>query len=158
MVGIRGKGNRLADWHEGPTGPAGWKRVPSLLALAGYVAVAGLSSDIARVLGYPGTDGVRVIAISFFAVIVLCMFTERGRWPLWKRLAFLPASFLAHVVLTVPAAAALGVLRHSPDHVRTVGEQRAVFLLASFPILIVAMRQSRLFMRTSRRPAADADT
>ena len=120
------------------------------LMLAVYFLIAGYSSDIASLFGYAGTDGVRVISIAFFAIIILCVATERGRWPLWKRLVFVPASFVMHVVLTIPAGAMLGVLMRSPDHVRTVGEQRAVFILASLPVLLYAMHQSRLFVRSLR--------
>jgi hypothetical protein len=140
-----------------PAGPLEWRTAPSLLTFAGYLALAGLSSDIVRALGHPDTDGLKVITAAFFGIIVVCMFTQRTGWPLWKRIAFLPASFLAHVALTIPAAATLGVLMHSPDHVRTLGEQRAVFLMASFPILILALRQSRVFVRPSRSLATGGE-
>jgi hypothetical protein len=125
-------------------------RLRFLLALAVYFLLAGYSSDIAALLGYPGTDGLQVITVGFFALIIICMLTERGRWPVWKRLVFVPASFVMHVVLTIPAGAMLGILKRSPDHVRTIGEQRAVFVLASLPILLYALHQSRLFVRASR--------
>lgn len=127
-----------------------WRRIHSLLVFGAYLVVAGFSSDIMSVLGRPGTDGLDAITVAFFGIIIVCMLTERGRWPVWKRIAFLPASFLAHVVLTVPSGAVMGVLMRSPDHVRTIGEQRAGFLMASFPVLIFSMRQSRLFVRPSR--------
>jgi len=52
------------------------------------------------------------------------------------------------VLLTIPSGSALGVLMRMPNRVRTTGEQRAVFLLASIPILIYSMRRSSLFVRT----------
>jgi len=122
-------------------------RLRFLLGLGTYFLLAGYSSDIEALLGYPGTDGLQVITVGFFALIIICMLTERGRWPVWKRLVFFPASFVMHVVLTVPSGAMLGILKRSPDHVRTIGENRAQFVLASIPILLYAMHQSWLFMR-----------
>jgi hypothetical protein len=78
------------------------------------------------------------------------MTTQRSGWRVWKRVLFLPACFIAHVVLTIPAAAALGILMYSFNHVRSVAEQRAVFILASIPILVYSMWQSSLFVREEK--------
>ena len=119
-----------------------WKQIVSV-----YWLITVLASEIQSILGFGEGDGVWVISGAFFLLIIVCMATQRTGWPPWKRIACLPASFVAHVVLTIPASAALGVLKHSVDHDRTDAEQRAVFLLASIPILAYSMWQSRLFVR-----------
>ena len=134
-----------------------WRRAPAWAAVSAYWLVSVLASEIQSLAGFGEGDGVRVISVAFFLVIAICMMTQRTGWPLWKRVAFLPATFAAHVILTVPSASALGVLMRSADHVRTVGEQWAVFLLASIPILVYSMRQSYLFVRTATASSSGWD-
>ena len=123
-----------------------WNYVSLWITFSFYWLVSVLSSDIESLFGYEGSDGVYTISATFFLIIIICMVTERGRWQIWKRMIYIPLCFLFHVLLTIPSSAALGILKFSPDHVRTHAEQRAVFLLASIPILVYSMRQSRLFV------------
>lgn len=128
-----------------PSGPR-WNPLTAWLAVSGYWLVTYLSSRIQALVGAGAGDGVPVIAAVFFGIVILCMATERGGWPLIRRAAFVPASLVAHAVLTVPAAAALGILAHDPERTRSAAEGRAVFLLASLPVLAYAMWRSRLFV------------
>ena len=123
-----------------------WNRFTTWLAVSGYWLVVYLSSRIQALVGAGSGDGVPVIAAAFFGLIILCMLTERGGWSHLKRAAFVPASLAAHALLTVPMAAALGILVYEPDRVRSAAEQRAVFVLASLPVLAYAMWRSRLFV------------
>ena len=130
-----------------------WNRFTAWVAITAYWLAAYLGTRIQSTIGAGEGDGVPVIAAIFFALVILCMATERGDWPLLKRAAFVPASLAGHAILTIPMAAALGILAYDPTHVRTVGEQRAVFILASLPILAYAMWRSRLFVRP--QPASE---
>lgn len=123
-----------------------WNRFSVWLAVSGYWLAIYLSSRIQSLVGAGDGDGVPVVAAVYFCIIIVCMATERGGWTVLKRAAFVPASLAAHAFLTLPAAAALGILMYDPDRVRSIAEQRAVFILASLPVLAYAMWRSRLFV------------
>ena len=135
------------------TGPR-WKPFTVWLAVSGYWLATYLSSRIQALVGGGAGDGVPVIAAVFFSLVILCMLTERTGWNALKCTALVPASLVAHALLTVPAAAALGILMFDPEHARTAAEQRAVFILASLPILAAAMWRSRLFVSDPAGPRA----
>lgn len=129
-----------------------WRQISVWIVASVYWLISVFASAIQKSLGLGEGDGVRVIAAAFFLIVIICMITQRTQWRLWKRILYLPASFVAHVILTVPSAAALGVLMRSAGHGRTYAEQRAVFLLASIPILAYSMKQSYLFVRGESPP------
>jgi lysylphosphatidylglycerol synthetase-like protein (DUF2156 family) len=132
-----------------------WRQIPIWTAVSVYWVISVFSSQIQKLLGLGEGDGVWVIAATFFLIVIICMITQRTGWRLWKRIVYLPASFLAHVILTIPSSAALGILMRTVGRERTVAEQRAVFLLASIPILVYSMRQSYLFIRTEKTEASE---
>ena len=76
---------------------------------------------------------------------MLIVFTVRERIKMIYKLLIIPASWLIHTVLTFPAALLLGILKYDPEHIRTAAEHRAVFVLASIPIILFGMKKSRLF-------------
>jgi len=144
-----------------PQGAANrWRQTSVWIVVSVYWLISVFSSAIQKSIGLGEGDGVWVIAAAFFLIILACMITQRTQWRLWKRIAYLPLSFVAHVLLTVPSSMALGILKRSTDaYARTDAEQRAVFLLASIPIVVFSMRQSRLFVGCqSSRNALDGNT
>jgi hypothetical protein len=143
---------RRAEW-----GP-GWRAFPVWLAISTYWLAAYLGSRIQALLGADGGNGVPVIAAVFFSIISLSMLTERGGWTALKRVAFVPACLVGHAFLTVPVAAALGILVRDTEHVRSMAEQRAVFILASLPILACAMWRSSLFVISGEMAKGKAAT
>ncbi len=118
---------------------------------------AAVSSRIEGLFRARESDGVILISVVFFLIIIVCMATQRSGWRVWKRILYLPACFIVHVVLTIPAAATLGIMMYSLNHTRSVAEQRAVFILASIPILVYSMRQSRLFVREEKHPDGESE-
>ena len=76
-------------------------------------------------------------------LVIVCAATERGRWRLWKRIALVPGAWLAQAVLQIPAVFAVGlpIAMWRPDVV-----ERMIGLAASVPVVIFAMRHSRLFV------------
>jgi hypothetical protein len=127
---------------------AHWNHRNLWIAIVLYWTFAIFSSEIESLFGFPEGDGVDAISVVFFLIVILCMITERGTMKIWQRIAAVPVAFLLHAALTIPASSALGVLKYAPDHVRTLGEQRAVFLIASLPVLLLAMWRSRPFVKS----------
>ena len=124
-----------------------WRQISVWVLASVYWLISVFASVIQKSVGLGEGDGVPVIAAAFFLIVITCMITQRTQWRLWKRILYLPASFLAHVILTIPSSEALGIAKRSAGHGRTDAEQRAVFLLASIPILVYSMKQSYLFVR-----------
>jgi hypothetical protein len=62
---------------------------------------------------------------------------------MWQRIALVPGAWLAQAMLQIPAAFAVGLpmALGRPDVV-----ERMIGLAASVPVVIFAMRQSRLFV------------
>lgn len=81
-------------------------------------------------------------------LVTVCMFTERGRWKMWHRIAAIPAAWIGQALLQVPALVAVG---RRPDIA-----ERMVSLAASLPVVIFAMRQSRLFVTRHANPAQES--
>ena len=79
------------------------------------------------------------------SVVLLCVLTYRAAIGLFYQILFLPISWFAHAVLTVPAAFVMGIIILDPNHIRTEGEHRAIFILASLPVLFFALSKSKLF-------------
>jgi hypothetical protein len=82
-----------------------------------------------------------------FVVIVFMIFSYQKKATLIYKIIAIPVSWIIHAILSVPAALVLGILKFDPNHIRTAGEHRAVFLLASIPLLIYFMRKSTLFQK-----------
>lgn len=87
--------------------------------------------------------------IIFLLFVTLFILTFRNKVKIIYRLLIIPASWIVHVIMTIPAAFSLGILMYSPDHIRTNGEHRAVFILASLPILVYLLTKSKLFVKNN---------
>jgi len=77
--------------------------------------------------------------------VMICLITSRIELKLWQKLAWWLSIFPIHVLFTIPAAATLGILMYDDNHIRTLGEHRAVFFIAAVPIIYIAMWNSRIF-------------
>lgn len=79
-----------------------------------------------------------------FLFIMLIIFCSSSRPRIRFYILAFPLSWIAHSLLTIPAALILGILKYDPNHIRTAGEHRAVFILASIPIIIYFLVKSKL--------------
>lgn len=80
-----------------------------------------------------------------FASVILLLFTLRKKIKMVYMISAIPASWIAHAIFTFPAAILLGIIKYNPEHIRTAGEHRAVFILASIPIIVGVLMYSKLF-------------
>ena len=76
--------------------------------------------------------------------ISICMITERGQWKLWQRRGLVPLSWIVEALLSPFAAFTVGALVYSSGREHLV--DRAIAFFASLPIIIFAMRKSKLFV------------
>lgn len=125
-----------------------WKFWTTIIALFLYWLLLSIDAMLAKEFELPTLTEWWINTLIFFSLMVLCIFTYRTKLNIFYRLLFLPAYWLAHAALTIPAAFVLGILMYDSNHIRTSGEHRAVFILASLPILIFAMNKSKLFTKT----------
>jgi hypothetical protein len=97
---------------------------------------------IQRATGSYAGDYGWIIAV-MVAFVIVCMATERGRWNLWRRIGFVLVAWIGHPLLcrpvnlvVVPIDVLLGTTQFT---------DRGVAFFASIPIVLFAMRRSRLF-------------
>ena len=102
---------------------------------------------MAKLLEYSNLTEWWFSTIIFLSIILLCILTYIPKLNIFYRLLLIPAALLVHAILTAPAAQVLGIIMLDPDHIRTSGEHRAVFIIASLPISIFAMNKSTLFTK-----------
>ena len=83
----------------------------------------------------------------FLVFIAAFVFTHHQNIRLVYKIVLLPASLLLHAILTILAASLLGILMYDENHIRTSGEHRAIFILASLPIFLFFMFKSTIIKR-----------
>lgn len=118
-------------------------RVWSSVILYWFVTTAG-----AGILDRSGLDGLGWTVFSMLVFVGLCMKTERGRWKLWQRIAFLPFAWGVQALFGLFFAHLFGPGLIEADRAHLV--DRMGMLLGSFPLVLFAMRQSRLYTITIR--------
>ena len=87
------------------------------------------------------------IIMCMLIVIIVCMVTERGRWRPWKRVLFVPLAWIAQPLLSIPVLFTVGFFLLSLGREGLI--DRAVTFISSLPLVLFAMRQSRLFVSCS---------
>lgn len=113
-------------------------------ALAAFFGLCWWISGRAREMQLPGAYEAGGIVLLMLAAVAACMLTERGEWPVWKRIAFVPAAFIAHTAICVQLAYEATFLTWTPVHMF----QGGTALAASLPIVAYAMWRSRLFVKS----------
>ena len=79
------------------------------------------------------------------------MATERGEWKTWQRVGFVFLAWIVQAVLAIPVLLTIGMLMGAAGRLNLV--DRAVTFFASIPVVIFAMRHSRLFVQLRNAPA-----
>ena len=120
-----------------------WRARSVVLGLLLYSAAVVVGAIVihARALGV--TAGIHLLRVTALSIFGLCMITERGSWVLWKRIAFVPGAWLIYAYVCVPVAF-VPLAIFAPTYPGVVTE--SVVLVASLPLVVWAMRHSRLFV------------
>ena len=105
---------------------------------AGVIARAGVTQNY---------EAIWVLFIMLVFVSV-CMITDRGPWKPLYRIGFVLLAWITQAALTIPALFTFGLLVHSggrPDLL-----ERVTVFFASLPLLLIAMRRSKLFVKADK--------
>jgi len=86
------------------------------------------------------------ITIVMLIVVIVCMITERGRWKLQQRVGFVFFAWIAHSIFAFSMFIPVGAALSASGRLHLL--ERTVTFLATLPVLIFAMRQSRIFVST----------
>lgn len=122
-----------------------WKSRNVIIALFIYWALLSVNAHLSNLYELTHLTEWWINSFIFLSIVLLCILTYRANLIIYYRLLFIPAALLVHAIFTAPAAQLLGIIMLDLDHVRTDGEHRAVFILASLPILIFVMNKSTFF-------------
>ena len=135
------KGESVVRWR----GPGGV--VPSLLIYT--FASLGIALIVHPEMPHQGI-GTAWIIFTMLVVVVWCMVTERGIWPVWRRLLAVPGAWVLHGLLTWPASGLVMPFRNLvfPELLDYFG-----VYLASVPLVLWAMWHSRVFVEQLPSPA-----
>ncbi len=115
--------------------------------IVSYFILLTINTKCAKIFLYSSITEWWINTTILFLFIALMIFTFQKKASLIFKILAVPVSWIIHAILSVPAALVLGVLKFDPKHIRTAGEHRAVFILASIPMLIYFMRKSNLFQK-----------
>ncbi len=84
------------------------------------------------------------VIIAMLLSVCICMATERGEWRIWQRIGFIPVAWFLHPLLMIPFQFSIGLLLYKLGRFHLIDRSTAFW--GSLPIVIFAMRRSRLFV------------
>ncbi len=129
-----------------------WKHMPLWTVFFFYWLLCAWTPDLLKFIGFPAANFWHANTAIMLILAAVCVFTERFSLTLWKKIVLIPGAFIVHAIFTIPAAITLGVLKFSPDHIRTQGEHQAIFFLSSLPVVVFVMWCSRIFVKSGNNP------
>lgn len=101
-----------------------------------------------------GKNGPGWIILLMLIVVSVCMWTEKGRLQTWHRIGFVFLSWILQTLLGLMVYLCIGIfLGPSSPYFDSI-----VAFLSSVPIVIFAMRQSRLFVATAKEIIGASET
>lgn len=98
---------------------------------------------IASVDGHARESG--WIVLTMVVLVSICMVTERGQWKVWQRIGLVFLAWIVQAILTIPIALVVVPLLLLGN--RADFADRGVSFVATIPVVVFAMRRSRLFVR-----------
>jgi len=125
-----------------------WKHKRLWIVFSFYWLICAWTPDILKLLNFPVENFWHVNTAIMLILVSVCVFTSRFDLRIWQKTVLIPGAFIMHAIFTIPSAITLGVLKYSPDHIRTQEEHQAIFFLSSLPVVFTAMQLSSLFFRS----------
>lgn len=110
-----------------------------------YFVLITVNTQCAKYFAYPSMTEWWINTAFLIACVLLLLFTFEKKLKTVSKILAIPLSWLIHAILTIPAAFLLGILKYNPDQIRTAAEHRAIFVLASIPIILFVLKKSRIF-------------
>ena len=127
--------------------PYKWRHARLWLCLILYWLVSMIGAGILARVGVARAE-TSWIVLTMLALVIVCMISERGRWKTWQRVLFVPLAWIAQPLLYIPLALPLALMIAVLDFGggRKDLVDRSIVFLSSLPVVLFAMRQSRLFV------------
>ena len=131
-----------------------WKPVRWWVALIAFWLISTIGAGIlVRVNGsYEGDAGFIILVMLIFAC--LSAFTDRS-WSIQIRIVWVLGIWVMHALLSAPMTYIIGVLIYSSG--RPELANRGISLLAAFPLVVWALRRSKLFVEPGSKKAKKED-
>ena len=93
------------------------------------------------------------ITLVMLVFVIVCMITHRGNWSAWKKIIVVPAAWIVQLTLQLPVAIGLSPFL---AWIEPTKGDRVIVLFSSLPVVIFAMRYSRLFVRPANQIASQS--
>lgn len=110
-----------------------------------YFSCILVNTQCAKYFDYSSLTEWWINTVFLVAAVLLFIFTCKTTLRMITKIMAIPAGWIIHAILTIPAAMLLGILKFNPDQIRNAAEHRAVFILASLPIIYFVIRKSSVF-------------
>lgn len=121
-----------------------WMHARVWLWLILYWLISTIGAGIIARAGADVTAEVAWIVIVMLALVSVCMATERGQWKVWQRIGFVFLAWIVQAILTIFTLFTFGVLMYWGGRSDLV--DRVTVFVASIPVVVFAMRRSKLFV------------
>jgi hypothetical protein len=108
-------------------------------SLAGLVVPSILTFSIGR-----PAAGTGIAIFSMIVFVVICMATECRGWPRWRKIAFVPATWILQALLSIPALLTVGIVMRSLGLNYMIDS--SMNFAAALPIVLFSMRRSTIFV------------
>lgn len=116
-----------------------------LITLFSYGLLLSVNTHFATSFEYSTLAEWRINTIIMLSIVVISIVSWKLNIKKVYRLLLLPAAWLAHALFTIPSALILGILKFDPFNIRKASEHRAVFVIASVPVLVFFIHNSYFF-------------
>jgi hypothetical protein len=117
-----------------------------IITMVIYWLLLSVNMLITKVLNLSSLTEWWMNTVVLMILVVICLATLRTCLKILYKLTLIPIVWIVHAILTIPSSFVLGIIMNDPDHIRTNGEHRAVFILSSLPIIFMLMQKSKLFI------------
>jgi len=116
------------------------------LFFATYFLAIAINIQVSKHLELTNTIEWWLNTLILYVFVLTCIATLTKRLKPIYKLGLLISIWFIHAIFTTPKAFLLGILKFDPNHIRTQGEHRAIFILASLPILFYLIKKSKIFL------------
>ena len=130
-----------------------WRPARAWLCLIVYWLLSLGGAGVLAKSGMPSSQEFGYVIFIMLVLVSACMLTERGEWKLWRRVLWVPGSWLLHASLCASVIGFIGAMFAG----RSEFEARATSFFGSLPIVLISMRRSRLFV-TAEEPLQNSET
>ena len=119
----------------------------NMIAMSTYLTFIALNVQISKIIHCSNVLEWWINTFILYIFIIIFVVKSIKKVKLLYKVGIIISIWFIHAFLTIPAAFILGILIFDPNNIRTQGEHRAVFILASLPIFFYLMQKSKIFQK-----------